>query len=292
MFERFTDRARRVVVLAQEEARLLNHDVIGTEHVLLGLTAAPPDSVAHRVLSGVGIDVNELRREVEDAVGQGRHHQGDGHIPFTPPAKQVFELALREALQLGHRYIGTEHLLLGIVRQGDGVAAQILIGRGLELPELRHAVIQTIADGTTEAMPPADDEPIAIRRTVRGDRTVASAPFAAGPGPGASSAPAPVHPADRVTPGLLAVVFVLVGVVAAGIDRPPTALGRVALGVLLVGLVAAGIAAAKPALSPPLARRLGLGGPAVSALPRVSFAVAVLAFGTASGILVIDTLVS
>jgi ATP-dependent Clp protease ATP-binding subunit ClpC len=143
MFERFTDRARRVVVLAQEEARMLNHNYIGTEHILLGL-AHEGESVAARALGSLGISLETVRRDVEEIIGQGQSAP-PGHIPFTPRAKKVLELSLREALQLGHSYIGPEHLLLGLVREGEGVAAQVLQKRGAELKRVRQEVIDTLA---------------------------------------------------------------------------------------------------------------------------------------------------
>jgi ATP-dependent Clp protease ATP-binding subunit ClpA len=142
MFERFTDRARRVVVLAQEESRMLNHNYIGTEHILLGLISEG-DGVAARVIKTMGISLEAVRSQVEDVIGQGSAAP-TGHIPFTPRAKKVLELSLREALQLGHNYIGTEHLLLGLVREGEGVAAQVLQNLGAELDRLRRQVIETL----------------------------------------------------------------------------------------------------------------------------------------------------
>ena len=124
MFERFTDRARRVVVLAQEEARNLNHNYIGTEHILLGLIHEG-EGVAAQALEAMGISLESVREQVEEIIGQGTEAPS-GHIPFTPRAKKVLEYSLREALQLGHNYIGTEHILLGLIREGDGVAAQVL----------------------------------------------------------------------------------------------------------------------------------------------------------------------
>ena len=118
MFERFTDRARRVVVLAQEEARMLNHNYIGTEHILLGLIHEG-EGVAAKALESLGISLEAVRQQVEEIIGQGQQAPS-GHIPFTPRAKKVLELSLREALQLGHNYIGTEHILLGLIREGDG----------------------------------------------------------------------------------------------------------------------------------------------------------------------------
>jgi hypothetical protein len=144
MFERFTDRGRRVVVLAQEEARLLNHDYIGTEHILLGL-----------IHEGEGVAA--VRAQVEEIIGQGEHPPG-GHIPFTPRAKKVLELSLREALALGHNYIGTEHILLGLIREGEGVAAQVLVKLGADHDRVRQQVIQLLAGhagvGPTEQQPP------------------------------------------------------------------------------------------------------------------------------------------
>ncbi|GAA0725528.1 ATP-dependent Clp protease ATP-binding subunit [Dactylosporangium roseum] len=151
MFERFTDRARRVVVLAQEEARILNHNSIGTEHVLLGLLhegerageggepGAATDALRH-----LGISLDAVRREVEDIVGTGRQAPG-GSIPFSPRAKRVIELALREALQLGHDHIGAEHILLGLIREGEGVAVQILIRLGASLGAVRAQVVRALS---------------------------------------------------------------------------------------------------------------------------------------------------
>ena len=143
MFERFTDRARRVVVLAQEEARLLNHNYIGTEHILLGLIHEG-EGVAARALESMGISLESVRSQVVEIIGQGSQAPS-GHIPFTPRAKKVLELSLREALQLGHNYIGTEHILLGLIREGEGVAAQVLQQLGADLPKVRQTVIQLLS---------------------------------------------------------------------------------------------------------------------------------------------------
>ena len=143
MFERFTDRARRVVVLAQEEARLLNHNYIGTEHILLGLIHEG-EGVAARGLESLGISLDSVRSQVVEIIGQGQQSPS-GHIPFTPRAKKVLELSLREALQLGHNYIGTEHILLGLIREGEGVAAQVLQKLGADLPKVRQTVIQLLS---------------------------------------------------------------------------------------------------------------------------------------------------
>src|SRR5713226_4810796 len=142
MFERFTDRARRVVVLAQEEARMLGHTYIGTEHILLGLIHEG-EGVAAKALESLGISQEAVRRQVEEVVGQGQQAPS-GHIPFTPRAKKVLELALREALQFGHNYIGTEHILLGLIREGEGVAAQVLVKLGADLSRVRQQVIQLL----------------------------------------------------------------------------------------------------------------------------------------------------
>ena len=157
MFERFTDRARRVVVLAQEEARLLNHNYIGTEHILLGLIHEG-EGVAARGLQSLGIRLDSVRSQVVETIGQG-HQSPSGHIPFTPRAKKVLELSLREALQLGHNYIGTEHILLGLIREGDGVAAQVLEKLGADLPKVRHTVIQLLSGGSGDEPAPASTAP-------------------------------------------------------------------------------------------------------------------------------------
>jgi ATP-dependent Clp protease ATP-binding subunit ClpC len=143
MFERFTDRARRVVVLAQEEAKMLNHNYIGTEHILLGLIHEG-EGVAAKSLESLDISLDAVREQVQEIIGQGQQ-QPTGHIPFTPRAKKVLELSLREALQLGHNYIGTEHILLGLIREGEGVAAQVLVKLGADLNRVRQQVIQLLS---------------------------------------------------------------------------------------------------------------------------------------------------
>ncbi|MGB5531581.1 MAG: ATP-dependent Clp protease ATP-binding subunit [Acidimicrobiia bacterium] len=153
MFERFTDRARRVVVLAQEEARLLNHNYIGTEHILLGLIHEG-EGVAARALESMGISLESVRSQVVEIIGQGSQAPS-GHIPFTPRAKKVLELSLREALQLGHNYIGTEHILLGLIREGEGVAAQVLQQLGADLHKVRQTVIQLLSGVQGEEAAPA-----------------------------------------------------------------------------------------------------------------------------------------
>jgi ATP-dependent Clp protease ATP-binding subunit ClpC len=143
MFERFTDRARRVVVLAQEEARMLNHDYIGTEHILLGLIHEG-NGVAARALEALGITDEAVRQQIDETVGRGKKPARSGHIPFTARAKKSLELSLREALQLGHNYIGTEHILLGLIREGEGPAAQVLTAMGADLDTVREQVIELL----------------------------------------------------------------------------------------------------------------------------------------------------
>ncbi|MFC6384957.1 ATP-dependent Clp protease ATP-binding subunit [Nesterenkonia lacusekhoensis] len=143
MFERFTDRARRVVVLAQEEARMLNHNYIGTEHILLGLIHEG-EGVAAKALESLDISLQGVREKVQEKIGPGQNAPS-GHIPFTPRAKKVLELSLREALQLGHNYIGTEHILLGLIREGEGVAAQVLVEMNADLNKVRQQVIQLLS---------------------------------------------------------------------------------------------------------------------------------------------------
>ncbi len=143
MFERFSDRARRVVVLAQEEARMLNHDYIGTEHILLGLIHEG-EGVAAKALESLGISLEAVRQQVEEITGRGHQDPRAGHIPFTPQAKKALELSKREAMHLGHNYIGTEHILLGLIREGEVVAAQVLVKLGADLNRVRQQVIQLL----------------------------------------------------------------------------------------------------------------------------------------------------
>src|ERR1700736_1280456 len=164
MFERFTDRARRVVVLAQEEARMLNHNYIGTEHILLGLIHEG-EGVAAKALESLGISLEAVRQQVEQIIGQGQQAPS-GHIPFTPRAKKVLELSLREALQLGHDYIGTEHILLGLIREGEGAAAQVLVRRDADLSRVRQQVIQLL-HGQPEASAAGQDVPSGKRYRAR-----------------------------------------------------------------------------------------------------------------------------
>jgi ATP-dependent Clp protease ATP-binding subunit ClpC len=149
VFERFTDRARRVVVLAQTEAAMLNHNYIGTEHLLLGLIHEGR-GVSAQVFRSLDISVEAARRQVEEIIGRGRG-EITAHIPFTPRAKKVLELSLGEALQLGHNHIGSEHLLLGLIREGEGVAAQVLRTLGADLNHVRQAVLRLLAGPTASA---------------------------------------------------------------------------------------------------------------------------------------------
>ena len=175
MFERFTDRARRVIVLAQEEARMLNHNYIGTEHILLGLIQEG-EGVAAKALESMGISLEDVRGEVEAIIGHGTQPH-NGHIPFTPRAKKVLELSLREGLQMGHKYIGTEFLLLGLIREGEGVAAQVLTKLGADLPRVRQQVIQLLSgyEGNQGEKPEAGSGPV-------GAGTGATNPGRQGPG--------------------------------------------------------------------------------------------------------------
>ncbi|HET7568622.1 MAG TPA: Clp protease N-terminal domain-containing protein [Gaiellaceae bacterium] len=152
MFERFTERARQVVVLAQDEARALGHSFVGTEHLLLGLLREQ-EGIGARVLTELGVSLDEARAEVERACGRGEP-LGAGPIPFTPRATKVLELSLREALSFRHDYIGTEHVLLGLVRERDGVAAQILAADGLDAGTVRDAVIQRLGGPAAIAVRP------------------------------------------------------------------------------------------------------------------------------------------
>ncbi|MGH3486887.1 MAG: Clp protease N-terminal domain-containing protein, partial [Actinopolymorphaceae bacterium] len=153
MFERFTDRARRATVLAQEEARLLNHNYIGTEHILLGLLHEG-EGVAAKALESLGITAEAVRARVEETVGLGEHPPG-GHIPFTPRAKKVLELALRESIMLGNNYIGTEHVLLGLIREGAGLAAQVLVKLGVSLDTARAKVHELLGAHGDSGVPGA-----------------------------------------------------------------------------------------------------------------------------------------
>jgi ATP-dependent Clp protease ATP-binding subunit ClpA len=150
VFERFTDQARRAVVLAQEEARALDHNFIGTEHLLLGLLR-DDDSAASGLLELFGVPFDQVRERVEEIIGRGQKGPPSGHIPFTPRAKKVLEMSLREALQLGDNYIGSEHLLLGLLREGQGVGAQVLAARGVTLAAARERLGDVERDG-----PPAE----------------------------------------------------------------------------------------------------------------------------------------
>ena len=161
MFERFTDRARRVVALAQEEARMLDHNYIGTEHILLGLIHEG-NGVAARALESLGISLDAVRQQVEEIIGRGQQVPSPSEgIPFTPRAKKVLELSLREALQLGDNYIGTEHILLGLIREGNGVAAQVLVRLGAELNRVRQQVIQLVGQQPQSGRrPPREGAPV------------------------------------------------------------------------------------------------------------------------------------
>src|SRR4051812_17442220 len=174
MFERFTDRARHSVVLAQEEARRLGHTYIGTEHLLLGLLRES-DGLAAKALTTLGIGVANVRAEIIDIIGEGSDPP-TGHIPFTPRSKKVLELSLREALQLGDNFIGTEHILLGLVREGEGVAAQVLVARGADLDRVRATVMSALPGWSGGS---AGREPTR-RRTTGAEVAIADAQLLAG----------------------------------------------------------------------------------------------------------------
>ena len=165
MFQRFTDRARRVVVLAQHEARTLDHSYIGTEHILLGLIDEG-QGVATTALTSMGISLEEMRQTVRDTFGRGAQPPESGHIPFTPQAKKVLELSLRESMELGHEYIGTEHILLALIREG-GSAAQLLAGAGVDLDRARQQVVELLYGhreaGSAAAPPPSAADELAGR---------------------------------------------------------------------------------------------------------------------------------
>ena len=172
MFERFTDRARQTVVLAQEEARRLGHTYIGTEHLLLGLLREG-EGVAAQALGRLGISLTDVRSDVVRIIGE-LSEAPSGHIPFTPRSKKVLELSLREALQLGHNYIGTEHILLGLVREGEGVAAQVLVARGADLKRVRATVLGEVQRIGTDPRRPGP------RRTAGGEEALSNAQQLAG----------------------------------------------------------------------------------------------------------------
>src|SRR3989338_7748588 len=149
MFNKFTERARKVILLAKEEAKRFNHDYIGTEHILLGLVREG-EGVAAAVLENLGLSSEKIRMEVEKLVQTGPSTVISGDIPFTPKAKKVMELAMDEAVSLGHNYVGTEHLLLGLLREGEGVASQVLINLGLDLNKVRNEVMRLLVSATPD----------------------------------------------------------------------------------------------------------------------------------------------
>jgi ATP-dependent Clp protease ATP-binding subunit ClpC len=203
MFERFTDRARRVVVLAQEEARMLNHNYIGTEHILLALIREG-GGVAAQALEPLGITEEAARQQVEEIVGRGQQDPPRGHIPFTPRAKKILQLSLREAIALGHGYIGTEHILLGLVREGEGVAIQVLNGLGIDPNRVRQQVIQLVSarrvqeePGTGHALP---GEAQAVVGASRPSRLAGLALVGTGTTRRHLSGPGPARPGDHPGP--------------------------------------------------------------------------------------------
>ncbi len=172
MFERFTDRARRVIELAEEEARVLNHNYVGTEHLLLGLIHEG-EGVAAKALESLGISLEAVRQQVEEIIGEGRQAPSK-RIPYTPGAKKALELSLREALQLGHHYIGTEHILLGLIREGEGPAAQVLVNLGGDLNRVRQQVIRLLHGYQDENDPGRVRAALRTGKTGRGKRKLLS----------------------------------------------------------------------------------------------------------------------
>lgn len=162
-FERWTERARQVVVLAQQEARTCKHNFIGTEHVLIGLLAEE-EGVAARVLEGMGLTAEMVRQDVERIVGRGEHEADGQQIPFTPRSRKVFEMALREALSLGHNYIGTEHVLLGMVRENEGVGARILLDHDVDSEKVRNEVVRLLSRPAARRAP--EPKPVQVAFTV------------------------------------------------------------------------------------------------------------------------------
>jgi hypothetical protein len=192
MFERFTNKARRVVVLSQEEARLLSHNYIGTEHILLGLLAAP-ESIAAVVLESFGMTLDRTREEVLGKIGRGKN-KPSGHIPFTPRAKKTLELSLREALAIKHNYIGTEHILLGLIREGEGVAAQIMREHA-DLAQIQAAVLEAVSAGDPGELEGAEESNAVLRwlrtrLTSRRGTSISSRPDAPGAEPATRGTPA------------------------------------------------------------------------------------------------------
>ena len=260
MFERFTEGARRVVVLAQEEARLLQHNHIGTEHLLLGLTHLESGAVAD-ALGGYGVGCDDVRHQVFEIIGGGAR-EPTGHPPFTPRAKTVLELSLRESARLGHSYIGSEHLLLGLLREGEGVGAAVLRKLGVELDELRSTLVQAGGEPSEEKFSEVgtwrQPRPPPILGVLRGPQMLASA-------------------------ALFAIVAVLVGWAVVFIDEPLS--GWVTTTVILWGLGVVALGAALLAGS--TARRIHR---RALQFARWAAAAAVTLFTAGSVLLVIDTL--
>lgn len=203
MFEKFNPDARRVVVLTQEASRELGHDYIGTEHIMLALIRAE-DSIAGQALASLGLDFDQAREKVISVIGRGAG-QAAGHIPFTPRAKKILEMSLREALQLGHKYLGSEHILLGLLREGEGIGAQILNELGIELEPVRVRIVEMVGTG---------DSPL---------------PAITGDGPGT------ILTRYQPDPALVSVVFLLVALAAVQIEAPTPDIARWGLSLLLGG---------------------------------------------------------
>ncbi len=209
-------------MLAQQEARRLNHNYIGTEHILLGLIHEG-EGVAAKALQSLGVSLDAVRREVEEIIGQGGASPSAGHIPFTPRSKKVLELSLREALQLDLDYIGTEHILLGLVREGEGVAAQVLVKLGADLATVRQAVIDRFESGATDAPKPVTSEELGrlLDELAGNSGTVAGRALAAGGW--ATAVGIVLVPGTVVHEEVLGRARALAGLVGASASSPPSA---------------------------------------------------------------------
>ncbi len=251
MFERFTDRARRVVTLSQEEARLLNHGHIGTEHILLGLLNEG-EGIAAEALTSLGVELTGIRQEVVQVIGHGEGSPPE-HIPFTPRAKKVLEHALRESIGLGHHYIGTEHMLLGLIRERDGVAAQVLVSRGLDLGTVRQRVVELLGVTETGGWRPIErDLPVGTPlRTVRRYGTTRLA--------------------------LIGLGVIVASLLAADADDPWITAGLVLLGLALLGYTVQYIADAGRSRSRGLTHWLDLGATVVFAAAALVFMIGAVA---------------
>ncbi len=237
MFDRFTGQARRIVVIAQEQARILRNDHIGTEHLLLGVLETD-DGIGARVLNEMGVDGEKLRTDIVDTI-EADEESPEGHIPFTPEAKESLELALRAALGLGHRYIGSEHVLLALCDQEEASAGKVLAAHGVTIEGVKQTTLAVLDDPDIESEPSVPTDSLDLSQLQAPPRTVASAPFSL-------NAPAGPGGRARITPGLIGVLLGLIVVAAATIERPPTAIGRTALIALGAGALSSVVAGLAP----------------------------------------------